>query len=228
MTHGHLFARTGTTRFYVPRWIFAGRRISTADVEKGLMTDPGLNHRLRQRSRRAGFMIGISMLFTIAVCVGSFSIIYAGLDDVVGDFVSRADPDPTQMPTQTPATVAEAAPTEPAEPKPTEPADPEPTRAASDNQLTPTPKDEKQDGEFDPDYQIDSFGSVNLRSGPGTRFEAVTSLPMEQPIEYLDEPEATTDPANDDLGEGQVWMKFRTESGEEGWIREIAVTDYVP
>lgn len=192
------------------------------------MTDPGLNHRLRQRSRRAGIMIGISMLLTIAVCVGSFSIIYAGLDDIVGDFVSRADPDPTQIPTPTPATVAEAAPTQSAEPKPSEAPAPEPTKASSDNQVEPTPKDDKKDSDFEPDYQIDSFGSVNLRSGPGTRFAVVTSLPLEQPIEYVDESEPTTDPSNDELGEGQVWMKFRTESGDEGWVREIDVTDYVP
>jgi hypothetical protein len=25
-----------------------------------------------------------------------------------------------------------------------------------------------------------------------------------------------------------VWMRFRTEDGEEGWIREIDVTEYTP
>jgi hypothetical protein len=168
------------------------------------------------------------MLLTIAVCVGSFSIIYAGLDDVVGDFVSRTEQEPTQAPL--PTEVAEAAATE--APAPTEAPNAAPTQAPSDNQAEPTPtpaegEDQDDDG-FDPDYQIDSFGSVNLRSGPGTRFEVVTSLPLEEPLQYLGASEPTTDPANDDLGEGQVWMQFRTESGEEGWIREIDVTEYVP
>ena len=186
------------------------------------MTDPGLNHRLRQRSRRAGIMIGISMLLTIAVCVGSFSIIYAGLDDIVGDFVSRAEPDPTQTPP--PTDVAQAAPT--AAPVATDAA--APTAAPSDNQAAPTPTESARDGGFEPDYQVDSLGSVNLRSGPGTRFDIVTAVPLEQPLQYLGESEPTTDPTNDELGEGQVWMKFRTEDGDEGWIREIDVAEYVP
>lgn|GEM_PF-488459 len=197
---------------------------SDTRIEKGLMTDPGLNHRLRQRSRRAGIMIGISMLLTIAVCVGSFSVIYAGLDDIVGDFVSRNEPDRT--PTPPPTDVAAAASTE--VPQPTSPPEPEPTLPAGDNQAEPTQEDSPGDGDFDPDYQLDSSGSVNLRAGPGTRFEVVTVITMEQPLQYLGESEPTTDPENDELGEGQVWMKFQTEDGEEGWIREVDISDYVP
>lgn len=204
------------------------------------MTDPGLNHRLRQRSRRAGIMIGLSMLLTIAVCVASFSVIYAGLDDIVGDFVSRAESD--TKPTPRPANVAEAATTEPPVADPTEPPVAEPTAAP---EATPTPEieqveestdtgaetDEEEDedtGEFEPDYQIDSTGSVNFRTGPGTQFDTLYALPLEEPLEYLGVSEPTTNPEADGLGSGQVWMQFRTENGDEGWIREIDVTEYVP
>lgn len=188
------------------------------------MTDPGLNQRLRQRSRRAGIMIGISMFLTIAVCVGSFSMIYAGLDSFVGDFVSRGEVKAEPSPTQEAA--AQAVPTE--EPKPTEPpTEPTPTAEPEEAEPTPTPTDSDPDT-FAPDYQLDSFGSVNLRSGPGVRYEVVATITMEQPLQYLDESEATSDPANDELGEGDRWMKFRTQEGEEGWIREIDVATYVP
>lgn len=195
------------------------------------MTDPGLNHRLRQRSRRAGIMIGISMLFTIAICVGSFSMIYAGLDDVVGDFVSRADADDT--PTAVPTEVAEAAPTEePAEesaPEPTTEPTAEPTAPPEDTEEEAEPTEEPEDESgFQPDYQIDSTGSVNFRTGPGTQYEILYSLPLEEPLEYLGESAPTENPDADGLGEGQVWMQFETESGDEGWVREIDVTEYVP
>ena len=185
------------------------------------MTDPGLNHRLRQRSRRAGLMIGISMALTIAVCVGSFSVIYASLDDVFGDFVSRGqEVAAIRTPTPQPAAADQAAgndaaaPTQAQAPAPTATTAPAPTAEAS-----PTPSDK-----FTPDYQLDSTGSVNLRSGPGTEFEVVTTITLEQPLQYLNEDAPTENPAED----GERWMKFRTEDGQEGWIREIDVTEYVP
>lgn len=194
------------------------------------MTDPGLNHRLRQRSRRAGIMIGLSMLLTMMVCVASFSFIYAGLDDVVGDFVSRAESDaqPTPLPTE----IAAAAPTEPPAPEPTAAADPTPTpeieQADDAGTDTDTETTTEDDAEFQPDYQIDSTGSVNFRTGPGTQFETLYALPLEEPLEYLGVAEPSADPEADGLSEGQVWMQFRTENGDEGWIREIDVTEYVP
>lgn len=193
------------------------------------MQDPGLNHRLQQRSRRSGFMIGLTMALTLAVCVGSFTFIYAQLEPVVGDFVSSGE---TAAVATTPPEVAEAAPTEePAgdeqaaanEPEPTQEAEPtaEPTEEAE-----PTPDED----EFVPDYQIDSPAPVNLRAGPSVNNsgDPIVAVPIAAPLMYLDETAATEDPEGDGLGEGQVWMKFRTEDGEEGWIREIDVTEYTP
>ena len=183
------------------------------------MTDPGLTHRLRQRSRRAGLMIGISMAATIAVCIFSFTVIYASLDGVIGDFVSRGQevaavrtptPEPT-APAESGSSEQQPAPTP--TPAPTEA--PEPTAA-------PTPTEDSE--AFDPDYQISGAGSVNLRAGPGTDYEVVTALPLETPLEYLNEDAPTDNPAED----GDRWMRFRTEDGLEGWIREIDVSEYVP
>lgn len=175
-------------------------------------------------------MIGISMFFTIAICVGSFSVIYAGLDDVVGDFVSRAAPDNT--PTPLPTEVAEAEDEEEPAPEPTDEPEPEPTNPPDEGENdNPEPTEEaadNDDGNFQPDYQVDSTGSVNFRSGPGTEFEILYSVPLEEPLEYLGESAPTQNPDADGLGEGQVWMQFQTEDGDEGWIREIDVTEYVP
>jgi hypothetical protein len=193
------------------------------------MQDPGLNHRLQQRSRRSGFMIGLTMAVTLAVCVGSFTFIYAQLEPVVGDFVSSGE---TEAVATTAPDVAEAAPTqEPAtnqqpetdEPDPTEEA--EPTEEATE-EAEPTPDDD----EFDPDYQIDSPAPVNLRAGPSVNSsgEPIIAVPIDAPLMFLDETAPTEDPEGDGLGEGQVWMRFRTEDGEEGWIREIDVTEYTP
>lgn len=193
------------------------------------MTDPGLNSRLRQRSRRAGIMIGISMALTIAVCVGSFSVLYASLNNVVSDFVTQTEEEPTATIAQAPAEpdVAEAVPTEP-------PA--EANEAAADDaeaQEVPTPTEAPEptetpedDGEFTPDYRIDSAPSVNLRAGPGVQqYEAIIALDFETPLEFLDQTEPTSNPAGDGLSQGQVWMLFRTEDGNEGWIREIDVVE---
>lgn len=193
------------------------------------MTDPGLNHRLRQRSRRAGIMIGISMLLTIAVCVGSFSIIYAQLDTIVGDFVSRNEPNQPRV--TAPAEVAVSAPTQVQSSEPTAPPPAEPTSVPTETPADDTeaqPTEEPDSDEFNPDYQIDSVGSVNLRSGPGTNSPPIRALPLEEPLQYLGESEESDNPARDGLAEGQEWMHFRTEDGEEGWVRELDVTEYVP
>ena len=181
------------------------------------MTDPGLNRRLRQRSRRAGLMIGVSMALTIAVCVGSFSLIYASLDTVIGDFISRDGPTAVE-PAQLPAlVVAGDAPTPPsAQEQPTEAVAPPPT--ATTSPATPPT--------FTPDYQSGAY-SLNLRSEPsadGGDETVVTVLTPSSPIQYLNEEQPTANPAQD----GDRWMRFKTESGQEGWLREIDTETYQP
>lgn len=173
-------------------------------------------------------MIGISMAFTIAVCVAGFSVIYAALDDTVGDFVARDVPAPvipTQPPTEAdvaqggaPASVEtpadDAASTEAPEREPTaEPEEPiEPTEDAD---------------EFQPDYQSSSSARLNFREEPSTSGgEGTVILRLEEntPLEYLGQDQPADDPAQD----GERWMYFRIEDGTEGWLREIDVEPYEP
>jgi cytoskeletal protein RodZ len=203
------------------------------------MTDRGLNSRLRQRSRRAGVMIGVSMAITIALCVAGFSVIYSALDPFTSDFVSNEDPtveatlesqasnqDPTAEPTGAPEDSQEQSPTEPPADDPAGETAPTATTESEsgDNQIEP----EDDDGEFTPDYQISAGQNVNLRSGPGTDTEPVTSLTSEQALQYLGESQPSDNPGRDGLSEDQVWMQFRTEDGEEGWVRELDVEPYDP
>lgn len=191
------------------------------------MQDPGLNHRLQQRSRRSGFMIGLTMALTLAVCVGSFTFIYAQLEPVVGDFVSDSE---AEVVATNPPDVAEAQPTQqPAGNNQQQQAAPQPT-AEPTEAPDPTEEPTPDDNEFTPDYQIDSPAPVNLRAGPSVNNsgEPIVALPIDAPLMYLDESVPTEDPEGDGLGNGQVWMKFRTEDGEEGWVREIDVTEYTP
>lgn len=194
--------------------------------EKGLMINPGLNHRLRQRSRRAGVMIGVSMALTIALCVAAFSVIYASLDDVLADFVSREQAanleEPvtgTQISAQQPA--ATDAPAEQAQPTAAPTAAPEPTAPPTEPQATPP------DAAFEPDYQTSSDYSLNLRSGPsseGGERTVVAVMPPASPLQYQNEEAPTENPAQD----GDRWMLFVTEDGDEGWIRELDVESYEP
>jgi hypothetical protein len=41
------------------------------------------------------------------------------------------------------------------------------------------------------------------------------------PLQFLGEEEPTTNP-----GDGERWMRFRTEDGQEGWVREIDTGPY--
>jgi hypothetical protein len=187
------------------------------------MTDPGLDQRLRQRSRRAGFMIGISMALTIAVCIGGFSVIYAALDDTFGDFLSReveAPVVPTEEPT--PAEVADN--NQPAEPEDTN--DEEAPAPTEEEAPTEAPEPTESPDEFVPDYQTSSEFSIRLRSEPsrqGGDATIIRVLPPETPIQFTGTDEPATDPED-----GDRWMLFRTEDGDEGWIREIDVNEYEP
>lgn len=197
------------------------------------MSDPGLSHRLRQRSRRAGLMIGLSMVLTIALCAVAFTMIYAALDGFTNDFISETDETTTveaqvaqeqeSNPQETPDTGGDTDQSagnqneEQQAPQPTEPPEPEPTPTAEEE------ADNADDGEFTPDYQIDAGATVNLRAGPSTATDILNGLPPATPLEYLGE-DAPTDSSED----GERWMKFATEDGLEGWVREIDIIEYQP
>ncbi len=190
------------------------------------MTDPGLDQRLRQRSRRAGIMIGLSMALTIAVCVAGFSVIYAALDDTIGDFVSRDVPTavvretepPAQNTTaQEPVSTEEAGNNEVIEPPVTE-------AAASTAEATETPND----GEFTPDYQSSFEADLNFRSEPSTAGggdTVIQVLPAGTLLQFTGETQESDNPGTDGAG---GWMFFRLEDGTEGWLRAIDVNEYAP
>lgn len=174
------------------------------------MSAPGLDRRLNQHARRAGLMVGISMALTIAVCIGSFVWIFARVDPLTRDFVNQATSPPTRRaaanagdsateePTQEPSdsgNVQEANPTE----------EPAPTAVAS---------------AFEPTHQMIAETPVNLRPGPGVNSGApISTVNPGAQLQYLNDTELGQDPDGGDLN----WLRFRTEEGLEGWIREVDV-----
>ncbi len=180
------------------------------------MTDSGLSSRLRQQSRRAGLMVGITMVLAIGICIFGAAGLYAALSRPFSDLVPNVAPaapliaatEPVNTEPEPDPTTAPIIETEPAA-APTESAAAEPTVAAAD--------------EFAPTHQIGAGTSVNFRAGPSTEDAIIIALSPATALQYLDEDEPTTNPSD-----GDRWMRFRTESGDEGWIREIDTEPYQP
>lgn len=170
------------------------------------MNTPGLSQRLNQRSRRAGLAIGLSMAATIAVCIGTFSIIYAAIEPVARDFAGANQSHPTATVHAGASTVEDpdAAPTE-------KPAKRE-TRTPSAASGEPTEVVVPTAAVFRVTHRTNTNVSVNLRPEPGTDNVPVAVLSPGTPLQFLDERQVGTD--------GFQWLKVRTENGREGWIRE--------
>lgn len=180
------------------------------------MTDSGLSTRLRQQHRRAGLMVGVTMGIVIAICIFGAALLFAALSAPFSDLipmagpvapvevpVNESGPDPTGdvvIAAEVTATVAS-----------------QPTAAAQE----PTPTQPEDD--FAPTHQIGASSSVNFRAGPSTSDSIIEALSPATPLQYLDEDAPTTSP-----GDGDRWMRFRTEDGQEGWVREIDTTTYQP
>ncbi|MDQ3694830.1 MAG: SH3 domain-containing protein [Chloroflexota bacterium] len=187
------------------------------------MTDPGLSGRLRQRSRRAGLMVGVSMALSILICVGVFAAIYAGLTPWLSDIVPIAPAASTQVantgggnqPANNP-TGGNAQPAIAAAPNPA----PTPT-PAPDVAPEPEPTAEPDTDDFAPTHQIDNPNgeSINLRPEPSTSNEAIRALSIGTPLQFLDEESPSAD---------GLWMLFATAEGEEGWVREIDTATFAP
>jgi len=161
-------------------------------------------------------MIGLTMGLTIAVCAGSFAVIYAALDPLTSDFVTRGNTSQLETPTQPAAAQATQGPTQPAQNQPQQPA---PTATSAPTTAPASPPA----GDFAPDYQI-AFTAINLRSVPSAtqgQDTVVLTLPPGTPLQYLNE-----DDPSADASPSERWMRFRTEEGEKGWVREIDVETY--
>lgn len=179
------------------------------------MTDSGLSTRLRQQHRRAGLMVGVTMGIVIAICIFGAALLFAALSRPFSDLIPLAGP---QAPVLTPAPAANtdgqdiavaAAPTTAAA---------EPTVAPNAEATTAPATDD-----FEPTHQIGAAQSVNFRAGPSTGDSIIEALSPATPLQYLDEDAPTANPSD-----GDRWMRFRAEDGQEGWVREIDTTTYQP
>ena len=180
------------------------------------MTDSGLSTRLRQQSRRAGLMVGITMVLAIAICIFGAAGLFAWLSRPFSDLIPVVAPAAQVQPTLAPA--------EPAG-QPTA----QGVEQASDAQAQPTPPPAEEPtvsstaNEFEPTHQISSGQSVNFRTGPSVADSVIIALPPATPLQYLDEDAPATGP-----NEGDRWMRFRTQDGQEGWVLEILTEPYQP
>lgn len=182
------------------------------------MTDSGLSTRLRQQHRRAGLMVGVTMGIVIAICIFGAAALFAALSQPFSDLIPMAGP-VASIPTPVAETnnsgdgdQAIAAAQEPAE------TEAEPTVAPNAEPTTAPVTDD-----FEPNYQIGAAQSVNFRAGPSTGDSIIEALSPATPLQYLDEEAPTSSPTD-----GDRWMRFRTEDGQEGWVREIDTTTYQP
>jgi Bacterial SH3 domain len=179
------------------------------------MTDSGLSTRLRQQSRRAGLMVGITMVLAIAICIFGAAGLFAWLSRPFSDLVPMVAPAAPVVPT----------------PEATGPPVTQPTVAAAVSQVsaapTPTPGPAPSAAgsaeAFRPTHEIRAGQSVNFRAGPSTSDAIIVALPPATPLQYLDQDAPTSNP-----NDGQRWLKFRIQNGQEGWIREIDTQTYRP
>jgi hypothetical protein len=184
------------------------------------MTDSGLSTRLRQQSRRAGLMVGITMFLAIAICIFGAAGLFAWLSRPFSDLIPMVAPAAQVQETSVPVDSADDQP-EVEQPAPIDPVSE--AQAAATEPVPAEPTAAANPVDFEPSHQIGAGQSVNFRSGPSTADPVIVALPPATALEYLDEDEPTTNPSD-----GERWMRFRTENGDEGWIREIDTEPYQP
>ena len=163
-------------------------------------------------------MVGFSMVLTMIILIFGAAGLFAWLSRPFSDLIPMVVPAAEIQSTEPPADSGAAAvsPTEPiieAEAAP-EPADPTPP--------LPTAEPEEET-EFEATHQISANQSVNIRTGPSTNDSVIVALSPGTPLQYLDEDEPASESAD-----GNRWMLFRTEDGQEGWVLELLVVPFQP
>jgi Bacterial SH3 domain len=163
-------------------------------------------------------MVGVTMGIVIAICIFGAAVVFAALSQPFSDLipmagpvapVQNAAPETSNSNSSDNQVIAAEEPTAaPAEPTAAQSAGAPATPAAED---------------FEPTHQIGAAQSVNFRAGPSTGDSIIEALSPATPLQYLDEDAPTSNPAD-----GDRWMRFRTEDGQEGWVREIDTTTYQP
>jgi hypothetical protein len=157
-------------------------------------------------------MVGISMVLTIAICIFGAAGLFAWLSRPFSDLIPISAPA---------AEVTSDQPTPAAPPPTTEPTTEVPPTVSAVSGVAPITAATSQ--AFSPTHQIRSDVSVNFRAGPSTSDSIIIALSPATPLQYLGEEAPTTNPSD-----GDRWMKFRNEDGQEGWVREIDTEPYEP
>jgi hypothetical protein len=179
-----------------------------------------LNQRLHQRGRRSGAILGVSIAAAMLLGIVTFVLLYALVDPLTTEFISKDGaevnlPAPEPLPTRVasdPTAVSTTAAAVAGVPTPTVEAE-----------LLSNAEATADDRGFQPDYRVSAARRINLRSGPGTSYGVVVVLTAGTELQLIDEDAATVGQRPD-----QRWLKFRTATGEEGWIREIDVEPMSP
>jgi hypothetical protein len=179
----------------------------------GRMVDQtGLSERLQQHTRRSGMMVGVSMAIVVVLLVASFTWLFFRLDPFFSDFagrsgVARSSPEVARV-IATPRTGSPVAGTTP-DSGSTLPLPPSPTALAGPRASATTA--------FVATHLVADFGQqVNLRAGPSTTASRVALVAPGTRLMYLNEDQQVGD---------TLWMRFQTERGDSGWIRQL---DTVP
>jgi hypothetical protein len=169
----------------------------------------GLNERLDQHTQHSGMLVGISMAVVVALLIGTFVWIFFRLDPFFTDFAGR-----TGVDRGSPVAARNiATPQSSARPGSATPADnpfpqlPTPTAlGGATPRITGTPS-------FLPTHTIADFGQpVNLRAGPNAGSARVALLTPGTKLQFLNE---------DDRSSETVWLRFQTERGDVGWVRQL-------
>jgi hypothetical protein len=182
------------------------------------MTDSGLSTRLRQQHRRAGLMVGVTMGIVIAICIFGAALLFAALSQPFSDLIPLAG---SVAPVQTAVPEADSSSGDDQIIAAAE----EPTATSAEPTVAPgaNAANTPQADDFEPTHQIGAAQSVNFRAGPSTGDSIIEALSPATPLQYLDEDAPTSNPSD-----GDRWMRFRTDDGQEGWVREIDTTTYQP
>ncbi|HEX5502641.1 MAG TPA: SH3 domain-containing protein [Thermomicrobiales bacterium] len=184
----------------------------------------GLNERLRQHARQSGMMIGVSMALAIALSLGAFVWIFFRLDPYLTDFTGGEGGPRAALASPVAALVASPAAGGPTATRPgraraaASPATaaspvavgppPTPTALAAAASPTATPP-------FVATHIVADFGEqVNLRAGPSSSSGRLALVAPGTKLRYLGESQQVGD---------VLWMKFQTERGDIGWIRDLDV-----
>ena len=164
-------------------------------------------------------MVGVTMVLAIVILVFGAAGLFAWLSRPFSDLIPVVAPAIEVAPEAEPQApvIEESAPEEPV------------ISAGSDSAEAPTvaPAAATEPGEFEPTHQIAADRSVNLRPQPSSVNSSdntpIRALSPAEPLQFLDEDQPAENP-----DDAPRWMKFRTQAGEEGWVRELDTEQYQP